>query len=140
MEQNTELGLNLRLLAGAAGGKDLLRTNTNIVTTDIGAQFTREWTEIDKSGKFHLEAKIGGRYSKFQYSDPEIDLTTNLEIYPSISQWGRIRINFDVKLKWEIIEDLYWSLTFYDNFDNKPQGVNAHKNDYGVVLAFGWSY
>lgn len=139
-QQNTQLGVKLRAIIGATGGKDLVRTNENIFGVRAGLQGTREWTNIDKGGKFHLEGLVSLNYSRFRYSSPEVDLSTGVDIYPSITDWGRVRIDVDVKLMWEIIDDLYWSLTFYDHYDNKPQSGSATTNDYGVVFGLGWSY
>ncbi len=44
-ERNTELGLDLRVLAGGGGGKDLFRTNTNLLAAVAGLQLTQEWKD-----------------------------------------------------------------------------------------------
>ncbi len=139
-QKNTELGLNLRLLIGAGGGKDLYRTNTNLLTAGGGLQITQEWKKDTEGSETNLEGLVGLNHQKFQYVDPEIDLNTTVTLYPSITSWGRIRFNFNTNLSWEIWKDFFWKLTLYDNFDNQPPTEGASKNDYGVTLSFGWKY
>ncbi|MCZ6702688.1 MAG: hypothetical protein O6940_06560 [Ignavibacteria bacterium] len=40
-------------------------------------------------------------------------------------------MNYDIVLSWEIIIDLYWDLSFYASYDNKPTGL-ASSTDYGI--------
>jgi hypothetical protein len=139
-QRNTELGLNLRLLIGAGGGKDIFRTNTNLLSGAGGLQITQEWNQDQAGSTTSLEGILFIRHRKFQYDDPEIDLSTNLWVYPSFTTWGRYRVNFNTNVKWEIFEDFFWRLTFYDNYDSQPPTEGAAKNDYGITLSFGWKY
>lgn len=139
-QRNTELGLNLRLLIGAGGGKDLYRTNTNLLTTGGGLQVTQEWKNDSKDSETNLEGLVTLNHQKFQYVDPEIDLNTTITVYPSITNWGRIRFNLNTNLSWEIWDDFFWKLTLYDNYDNEPSTEGDSKNDYGVTFSFGWKY
>jgi len=136
-QRNTELGLDLRLYLGSKYGKDFIRSNTILWYAAVGLQYAREFrNETEKSS--NLEGVISTRFKKFQYHSPKIDLTTDLIVYPSITTWGRVRYTFDTKLKWEIINNLFWQLTLYDYFDNQP-ATNAGTHDYGIIISFGWS-
>ena len=139
-QRNTELGLNLRLLIGAGGGKDVFRTNTNLLSAAGGFQVTQEWNKEKAGSTTNLEGLLYARHKKFQYDDPEIDWTTTLLIYPGITTWGRIRLNFNTSVRWEIFTDFFWRLTFYDNYDSQPPTEGASKNDFGITLSFGWKY
>jgi len=139
-QSNSEQGLNLRLLIGTGGGKDIFRTNTNLLSAAGGLQITQEWNKDKAGSSTSLEGIIYMRHRKFQYDDPEIDLSTNLSIYPSFTTWGRYRVIFNTNLKWEIFNDFFWRLTFYDNYDSQPPTDGAAKNDYGITLSFGWKY
>jgi len=139
-QKNSELGLNLRLFFGGGGGKDLFRTNTNLLTAGGGLQVTQEWRENQAGSETNLEGLLVLSHKKFQYDDPEIDLNTSATIFPSITNWGRIRFSFNTNLSWEIWNDFFWKLTLYDNFDNQPPTEGTSKNDYGITLSFGWKY
>jgi len=48
-------------------------------------------------------------------------------------------MNYDIVLSWEIIIDLYWDLSFYFSYDNKPTG-NASTTDYSINTAFKYEF
>ena len=107
--------------------------------TALGAQVTRELAE--EGSQWNSEGVIRADFRKFEYNDPEIDLTSDLSYYPTLTPFfGRHRIELNIKLKWEIISDLYWSLTFYTKYDSNPPPSSQSNNDYGVTLSFGWTY
>ena len=74
----------------------------------------------------------------FRYDTPELDLSTSLQIIPNLSESGRVRGEFDISLKWEMVEDLFWELSFYDSYDSDPGVEGAEENDYGVATSLGW--
>jgi hypothetical protein len=63
-----------------------------------------------------------------------------------LSDTGRVRGELDIKLKWEMIEDLFWELSFYDSYDSRPpipMEIGAEKpvkNDYGIVTSIGYNF
>jgi len=138
-EQNSELGLDLRVLLGGGFSRDLILTNLNNLRAGAGILVNREWPSGAEATN-NLEGLLGVNYRIYRYDDPETDITTQLMIYPGISDFGRIRINFESKVKWEIYKDFFINLTFYDNFDNRPATAGAAKNDLGVTFGIGWSY
>ena len=139
-QKNTQLGLDLRLLAYVGGGNDIIRTNSNILSAGGGLQLTREWTNGAADPQNNMEGILSLKYSKFRYTSPKINWTTNFNAYPNLTTKGRYRIEFETKLKWEIIKDLFWKLTFFDNYDNMPKSSSTEKNDYGITISFGWTF
>ena len=75
---------------------------------------------------------------------PLLDLTTTLAVIPSITELGRVRVGFDTTLEWEIYDDLYWRLTFFDDFDTDARSDDAEsdqaENDYGITTSIGWTW
>ena len=59
---------------------------------------------------------------------------------PNLSDTGRVRGELDVSLKWEMIADLFWQLSSYHSYDNRPPTVGAEKSDYGVVTSLGYDF
>lgn len=74
------------------------------------------------------------------YDTPELNLTTQLQLIPNLTDSGRLRGEFDISLRWEFIEDIFWQLRFYDSYDSDPVVVGAEKNDYGVNTSLGWDF
>lgn len=140
--QNTELGLKMRLALGAGVGRYLLRSNSVILDVGIGAQGTREWKYGKSKTTNNVEGVFAVEFEKFKLFSPKFNMTIKSKIYPNFSDWGRIRLDFEAKMSWEILADFYWGITFYDNFDNKPSETDEKKshNDYGITITLGWDH
>jgi hypothetical protein len=76
---------------------------------------------------------VRGDIELFRFDGCEIDLSTILEIIPNLSDWGRVRGEFDVRLRRELVDDFFWTIEVYDSFDSGPKSMDADENDYGVV-------
>jgi hypothetical protein len=76
----------------------------------------------------------------YRYDTPELDLSSALQVIPNLTDTGRVRGELDVSLKWEMIEDLFWQLTYYHSYDNKPPTTGAEKSDYGVITSLGYDF
>ncbi len=137
-EQNTELGIKLRASILAGGGYIFIIDNSNLLLGIAGLNFNRESYTDTTSSIFNLEGVVQGDYKLFIYDTPKTSLTTSVKIFPGITNFGRIRGNFDIEMSWEIIVDVYWDLTFYFSFDNKPT-ENASSTDYGINTAFKYN-
>jgi hypothetical protein len=49
-----------------------------------------------------------------------------------------LRGEFGLRFKWEIVEDLFWDLSFYESFDSDPVVEGTTNNDRGVTTSVGW--
>ena len=140
LDRNDELGLDLRSSIGISGGRILRQTNaTNLMLTG-GLQLSRENVSASVSDEQTLEAVLTLVWDWFRYDTPELDLSTNFQIIPNLTDTGRVRSEFDIKLRWEMVEDLFWELSVYDSYDSDPVLDDAEKNDYGIVTSLGWEF
>ncbi len=155
-ESNDELQLNLRSSLGTGLGRFLIQTNTSELAVMGGLVGTNE--DVDNvlgvsSTKQNFEGLVGVDYSRYIFDDPTLDLSTTLVAYPSITESGRIRAQFDLNFRWEIINDLYLDMSYYNTYDSDPQsntdpalgGIidplgSLEKHDYGIVTSLGWSF
>lgn len=139
-QHNEELGINLRLLGGYGGGRHIVRTNRTEFTLSGGAGLNEE--QVTGGAPSDLSAELVGMagYTVFRYDDPEVDLTTRLLVFPSVTDFGRVRAEFSATLKYEIFKDFFWSLSAFDSFDNRPPTIEAQTNDWGVDMSFGWTF
>jgi hypothetical protein len=64
----------------------------------------------------------------------------SVQYYPSLSELGRHRLQFDGAVKREFFKDFIVSLNVYDTFDSRPPNADFDQNDVGVVLSVGWTY
>ena len=132
LDQNDELGLDLRTSIGGAGGRYLIQSNKMLLGLQAGLQVSRENLTADPEDTDSLEAVFSASWDWFRFDEPELDWSTVLEVIPSLTESGRVRANFDSGLQWEMINDLKWGISFYSSFDNKPQSPDASTSDYGV--------
>jgi hypothetical protein len=135
LEQNTELGIKLRTSVNAGGGYSIIQTNENLFFGLLGLSLNRESFTDSTKPTFNLEGLLSLQYQLFIYDSPKATLNTNINAYPGLTDWGRIRLNYDITLSWEIINDLYWDLSGYYSYDNKPTS-GASSDDYGVNTSF----
>ncbi len=133
--KNTELGLNLRTSLGAGIGRLLVKTNRSMFALEAGLKVSREDNIDVEDDNNTLEAYGNFSWDWFHYDSPEWDLSTDFELIPSLSQWDRVRYDFNTSIKWEIVHDFYWTIQLYDNFDSQPQSADAANHDYGIITA-----
>ncbi|MEE8366882.1 MAG: hypothetical protein V3S30_01060 [Thermoanaerobaculia bacterium] len=63
-----------------------------------------------------------------------------LIVFPSLTESGRVRMEFDASLRREVVKDFYFNLTLFDSFDNEIPVEGAEKNDWGVITSIGWAF
>jgi hypothetical protein len=87
-----------------------------------------------------IEAYASMHWDVYRFDSPELDLSTSIMIIPSLTESGRVRGEFDIALKWEIIHDLFWEISLYNSYDSDPGTVGAEQNDYGITTSIGYDF
>lgn len=137
---NEELGVNARVLLGGGGGRFLRRTDRNWVKFVGGLNVIREWPTGVARPDTNLEANLSLDYILFRYSVNSNYFRTGLVIYPGLSQWGRVRAEWTLRLQQTLVGNFGWSLNGYASFDSDPLDSTAATDDWGVVTALGWTF
>jgi hypothetical protein len=140
LDRNDELDLDLRTSIGIGGGRFLRQTNNTVLSLGGGVQVSRENVSSGIPDEDTVEAVMTLNWDWFRYDTPELDLSSTLQVIPNLSESGRVRGEFDISLKWEMIEDLFWELSFYDSYDSDPVVEGAEKNDFGISTSLGWEF
>ena len=139
-EQNTELGIDLRLSGGLSGARNIVQTNENWLYVWGGLQTNREWVNGAKESNNNFELPIGLNFSRFRYDAPEIDLSSSLKTYVNLTTKGRYRLEFDTTLMWKFIKNFTLNFKPYLSYDTKPPSEDAAKSDFGITFSIGWSF
>ena len=140
-DQNSELGLQGRILGGGGIGKDFLNEQSEWLFGGLGMVGNVEWsTEVGKTSATNAEVVALLEFKKFSYDFPELDFESKLSAYPGISNWGRVRFTWDTNLRWEVFDDFYTGVNFYFQFDNEPIDVEASKSDWGTNFSIGYKF
>lgn len=137
--RNQELGYDLRSTVSAGLGHFLARSNRAIVAVGAGLSTSRE-VPVDGDTTQQLEGLLAIRQSYFTYDTPKTDIAMAADIYPGLTEWGRVRIEFDGRVKREIVKDFTIGFSIYDSFDSEPPSEGARKNDVGLSLTVGWTF
>ncbi len=140
LDSNDELNLDLRTSIGFGGGRILRQSNATTLQLVGGIQISREDLDQGTSNEDTLEAFGSLTWDWFRYDSPELDLSTNVEIYPNLTDTGRVRAELDIAFRWELVTDLFWQLSLYNSFDSRPAVTGAERNDYGVTTSLGLSF
>lgn len=140
LEQNDELNLDFRALLGLAVGRYFIQNNHMLLLISGGVAAGREKFITDDNFTTSLEALIGTSFEAFRFQTPKLDFTANLIVYPSLSDFGRIRFNFDSRLRYEILKDFYVGLNFFDHFDGDLRKKGVTTNDFGINLTISYSF
>ena len=139
VETNESLGIELRSQVSLAVGQRLINSNRAQLTLGGGLSFNNE-QGIDGDATENLEAVMTFRTSYYAYVYPRTNLDVGLQYFPSLSNFGRQRIQFDTSVRRELWKDVFLAVNVFDSFDSDPPSADADKNDVGVVLSFGVSY
>jgi hypothetical protein len=138
--QNPELGFESRQMVYAATGFHLRQTNHDIFSVGAGLNINNELGTVSNAYQQSLEANFDLAYSLFQYDSPTTTASLSLIVFPSLTESGRVRSNFNASAGREVIHNLNTTLSGWYAYDNKPPSVDAANDDWGIVLSVGWSY
>lgn len=140
LNRNDELGIDLRTSIGGTGGRIARQTDHSSLVLEAGLMATREELAGSTEDQDTIEAIGSVKWDWFRFDSPELDLSTTFQVIPNLTDTGRVRGELDTKLKWEMIEDLFWELSYYHSYDNRPPTVDAEKSDYGIVTSVGYNF
>ena len=140
VQRNDELSLGRRVIFGFSTGASPVKNNTNVLRFSVGVAMNNERATGADTTTASGEATVSANYSLFRYQTPKSDITTSLTYFPSLTEEGRYRIDFDLKLRHELIKDFFIDLSYYTNFDSQSPGTGEESKDLGIVTSLGYSY
>jgi hypothetical protein len=139
VENNDELGVDLRIMAGAGYGAVPIRSQRSWLSVGAGLAINHE-IPVGGESEDNLEAVGMVTYDYYKYSDPERSLTSNFRIFPSITDPGRYRTTFDMDFRLELVADLFWKMSYYISYDSDPVSTEGARSDYGVTSSLGYKF
>lgn len=138
LERNQELGIDLRTILAGSAGKYFVQTATMSFEVNVGLAASSE-NRTDGIRQESVEGLVRSSFNIFQLNIPTTRLSANVNMFPGITESGRLRVNTDITLRNELFRDVFWDLSFYSNYDNQP-AAGAEKEDYGIVTSLGASF
>lgn len=138
--QSDEQQLDLRTTLGGGMGHVFSQTNNSLVAVYGGADWNRERyssaATVGRAGE-SAEGILGTQLNFFRFKTT--NFLVNGRLYPSITDFGRVRFDLNTSVKLRIAKDLYWQFGYYLNVDSSPP-QNLPKSDYGSSSSLGWTF
>ncbi len=132
---NTEQALKARYTGKAGAGKFLIHSNQSYFAVGGGISLNVENFTNEVPDRSSAEAYIGSELNMFDTGD--LSLLSNIYVYPSLTEAGRIRSDFKVDTKYEFAKDFYVKFNLTLNYDNRP-AIVGNETDYVYGISLGW--
>jgi hypothetical protein len=136
---SSQQDLALRATIGGGYGRYWIRTNTTTLRWLGGVVYTNETfsTTSGQPNDSNVEGLLGAAYDSYRFRFGEIHLQG--VIFPGLTDAGRIRVTTNNSLRIKLVNNFYFSVGFWDNFDSRPP-VSAKNNELGVSSSIGWTF
>jgi hypothetical protein len=134
---NTEQALELRSNGRLGGGYFPSKNNKLYWGLGAGLNANIENFSNDTPARQSLEAYFGTEINLFNMND--FSLLSNIYLYPSLTEAGRLRINYLFNVNYDLPLDFFIGMNFSLNYDNQPAEVGK-ETDYVFGATFGWSW
>lgn len=136
--KNSEQMLDLRTTSMLGAGYYIVRTNQLFFQGGVGlANANEEYGGEMPSTENSFEGLAMLEFDAFDIGD--FSFRTKVMTFPSFSNPGRIRINGDVSLKWDLPLDFYIKASYVHNYDSEPL-IDVPSSDYVFQTSIGWEW
>ncbi|MCP4883588.1 MAG: DUF481 domain-containing protein, partial [Flavobacteriales bacterium] len=134
---NDEQLLQLRSTYQAGAGYYFIRNNTMFFSANGGLAYSTENFTNDTPNRNSTEGYVALGFTKYAIGD--LSVGTTAALYPSFSQSGRYRVDFNFDMKYDLPLDFYIRLGLSYNYDSQPV-KDAADSDYVFTTSFGWEW
>jgi hypothetical protein len=135
--ESSDQELDLRTTSKLGVGYYLVRTNSMFFQAGVGlANANEKFIGMDSENSFEGLGQI--EFDAFDIGD--FSFRAKISAYPNFTTKGRVRINSDVSLKWDLPLDFYIKASIVHNYDNKPPIEGTDKIDYVFQTGIGWEW
>ncbi len=138
--QSSEQDIDLQSNIGGGIGRYLKNTNRATIAAFAGLAYqnTRySQSEGALPSQNVLAVMIGASAELFKFNKTNLTIAAN--VYPAISQPGRVYSDLNATYYIKFWSDLTWNLSFYGNWDNQPP-ERFSGADYGTSIGLGWKF
>ncbi len=138
--QSSQQGINLQSTLGAGFGRFVRDTNSTriAVTAGLAVQQTRyEPSSGQQSAPNAVAGMFNGDLHLFRFKKTSFDLTAS--VLPALTEVGRVRSYANAGYSIQIINNLWFKISFYGSWDNRPPEAFPG-TDYGVSSSISYSF
>lgn len=138
--QSDEQHLHLRMTVGGALGHVFVHSDSAFINGYGGVIYNREQysseATVGRTGD-SAEAVFGTQMNVYRFR--ATDIVTTAQLYPSLTDQGRVRFDLNTSMKLRVAKRLDWTFGFFVNLDSRPP-QNLPKSDYGSTSGLSWRY
>jgi hypothetical protein len=136
--RNEELGLELRQQIGITFGRYLAQNNNREWRAGLGLAASTE-RGTDGVRRDNFQGQLETTLRMFRFDHPKTEVLASLNLFPSISESGRVRGEASIKAKYELVTDLFFQISVYESYDNRP-AEGSTTSDWGLTTSLGYSF
>jgi len=134
---NTEQNLEGRYSLRAGAGRFLFANSKLMFTVLGGLNYNNENYQDETLNKQSTELNLSSALDMFNFKD--FSLYTRVDFYPSLSERGRLRVDYVLNTKYDLPYDFYVKAEFQFNYDNQVV-EGGSQFDYILNTGFGWKF
>ncbi len=140
--KSSELSLNSRWTPSAGVGYYIFRTNHLYWGVDAGAAYNAEnYAQPDSTPNYYTHNSFEGFFGTDLnlYDIGDFSLSTTARAFPSFTESGRWRVDFNLDTKYDLPLEFYIKIGFSMNYDNQPV-TEGSEMDYTLHTGVGWEW
>ncbi len=138
--QSDEQKLDLRTTLGGGFGHFFRYSDASRLLMTAGLVLDNEryyaGPQAGQTGN-SLEGMLGAEVNFFRFK--KMNILGTAQLYPSITDAGRVRLDANASSHLRIARDLYWDVSYYLNYDSRPPS-DTPQTDYGLSSGLGWTF
>lgn len=132
---STEQGIENRINPGIGFGRSIATTSKLYWLAGAGLNYNIEEYYDETLNKESTELQFLTQFEIYNVQD--FSLFTKATGYPSLSEGGRFRLDYNLVLKYDLPFDIYIKADFTFNYDNQP-AIEGNYTDYVFSTGIGW--
>jgi hypothetical protein len=134
------LGIDGRPQVGLVVGQSLRRRPESDLVAYFGLAVNHESVDQSGANRSNVLGVAGLDWRIYRFAIPETTLTSTLQLFPSLTDFGRVGARTDISLRRKFTNSFTLNLSMYDDYDSRPPGSRVVTNDYGVVTGLGYTF
>ncbi len=140
--KSEEQKLDRRMVFGGGPSREIIRNNRFDLNAFGGAVWNNEVFSPDAEqtpANNQIEGAAGVNFSVFEFK--QIAFDSNWLLYPSLSERGRVRMDWRNRLRLRLIRGvpLWWNFSLNVNLDNMPP-AQTPGSDYVTTTSLSWEF
>ncbi|MBK6730667.1 MAG: DUF481 domain-containing protein [Bacteroidetes bacterium] len=138
--KSVELGLDHRYTLGFGVGNYLYKSRIQNLQAYVLINALKEKDLEGTVSDFLMQYPVGLSYNLYLYNKHTLQLSIDNVFTTIPSQSWRMRFDQNITFRYELIKDLYLSLSGYLNYDSDPSSAATSKTDYGINTGVSISF